>query len=87
MNQTVINQVFPGNCPASCDGLVPQIAKNNSIPTIDQFDALGGKGLTCQECYYNTSQPGCACDGCHPDDNGYVKMANAVYTVIHKLMF
>eukprot|EP01065_Artemidia_motanka_P050257 TRINITY_DN8553_c0_g1_i1.p2 TRINITY_DN8553_c0_g1~~TRINITY_DN8553_c0_g1_i1.p2 ORF type:complete len:286 (+),score=92.71 TRINITY_DN8553_c0_g1_i1:62-919(+) len=68
MNQTVINDVFPG--------LMPRINAHNKLPykAIDVFNALGGKAL---------SHPEWSSDGCHPNDAGYTQLAKAVLAGLH----
>ena len=65
MNQTVINDVYPT--------LIPNIAKQLNIPDnhiVDLFKFMGGKNLTMPDMFI---------DGCHPNDNGYKVLAQAVF--------
>ena len=81
-NQTVINSVYPK--------LVPMIAKANGITAepIDIFSGMGGSPDWAtkfpKSCTLSTAKtyPPCAwwcdaqsCDQCHPNNNGYIKMA------------
>ena len=86
-NQTVINSVYPK--------LVPLIAKANGIttPVIDIFTGMGGTPdwaktfpVSCSLASAKTYAP-CAwwcdaqsCDQCHPNNNGYTKMAALMKT-------
>ena len=86
MNQSVLNDVMPL--------VVPKIAAAAALPApIDVYSALGGApdwrttypaGCTPM----NTSQPaacalfcatGESCDACHPDDDGYLVLAQTVF--------
>ncbi|KAJ4458877.1 putative sialate O-acetylesterase [Paratrimastix pyriformis] len=65
MQQSVINTVFPE--------LIPQIAADHGLPTIDIFNYMGGAALT---------QPDLFADGCHPTPEGYLHLAAAVREAI-----
>ena len=82
MNQTVINTIFPT--------LIPRINENNSLPhaAIDVFGFMGGDkqaSFPVEGCTHNSTFPTCkywcdaqSCDQCHPDDDGYNLLAQAV---------
>jgi len=85
-NQTVINTVYPQ--------LVPLIAEDNKGDIegiIDVYGAMGGDkdnwaAMFPEKCELNSEWDDCefwcneqSCDQCHPDDDGYVAMAAAVY--------
>jgi len=74
MNMTTINEVLPE--------LVPFIAASEQVQAIDQFEALGGAELSCQECMYDYNQPGASNDGCHPTDIGMERIARAASEVL-----
>lgn len=62
--QTVINAQFPT--------LMRKIASESGYAqttVIDIFNATGGAGLT---------QPQLFCDGCHPNDDGYIVIAEFI---------
>lgn len=68
MNETVINDVFPT--------LIRKIATeapgaNHTV--IDVFNAMGGANL---------AMPGLFCDGCHPNDSGYIVLAETIASVL-----
>ena len=87
MNQSVLNDVTPH--------VVPKIAATAAIPApIDVYSALGGtsdwrKTYPADGCTpANKSQPaacalfcatGESCDACHPDDDGYLVLAQTVF--------
>ena len=82
MNQTVINDVFPTIVPAIA-------AANKADGVIDVFSALGGstgwRKAFPPKCDKTSSFAPCAnwcddqsCDQCHPDNDGYVKLAAAM---------
>ena len=83
MNQTVINDVFPKLVRA-----INADAKLGTAP-IDVFSALGGSSTWQKDfpasCTKDSAFAPCAnwcdeqsCDQCHPDNDGYVKLAAAM---------
>ena len=83
MNQTVINDILPV--------LIPKINEKNGLPhlSIDIFDALGGAdkssfpkgGCTLNDSKIADCSSFCdkqSCDQCHPNNNGYKRLAAAV---------
>ena len=82
-NQTVINSVYPTLIP-----MISSMAKLTTVP-INNFAAMGGvanwQSVFPSSCTLNSPWPACPwwcdaqhCDQCHPDDNGYVHLAQSV---------
>lgn len=70
MNQTLIN--------TDLHQYVREVAKLEGIPDehiVDGFNKLGGQEKSRFELFCN----GQACDGCHPNDSGYMELTAAVY--------
>lgn len=82
-NQTIINTIYPI--------LIPMIAQKNNIPTvpISIFSAMGGvpnwQELFPSSCQLTSPWPACKyfcdtqdCDQCHPNDVGYLHLAESM---------
>jgi len=77
MQSNLINVDFP-------DTIFPEISSQTACEIIDIFDQLGGEALTKKDDYYDQGQSGASNDGCHPDDKGYIDMAQGVFETIVK---
>jgi lysophospholipase L1-like esterase len=65
MNSTVVNTLLPQ--------LIPRVAAESGAIVIDGvFEAMGGSAL---------AKPQLICDGCHPNDDGYVVIADVIFKV------
>lgn len=83
-NQTVINSVYPALVP-----LIAQAANITTVP-VDIFGAMGGvpnwqQAFPSSCTQPNSPWPACpwwcdtqSCDQCHPNDNGYMRLATAM---------
>lgn len=66
MNSTVVNTLLPQ--------LIPRVAAESGAIVIDGvFEAMGGSAL---------AKPQLICDGCHPNDDGYVVIADVIFKAI-----
>jgi hypothetical protein len=93
MNQTVINTVFPALVPAITQAAAAKAAVSGHAGTIsgpiDIFTGMGGcpdwQLKFPKQCDLSSPWQQCAwwcdeqsCDQCHPNDDGYTKMASIV---------